>query len=74
MQDRYGLTLREKSQLDHIGSFGYRVYRIPRQSLPTFRHQGNWAVADPLGGSDGFYLVVNTIEQAYQEMTEGGII
>lgn len=68
------LTLREKSQLQTIGSFGYRCYSIPREALDTFPHKGNWAIADPLADEEGFYLVVNTIEEAFTEMDDNELL
>lgn len=44
-----------------ISSFGYGVYSIP---------QGKIAIADPLDNSEGFYLVVDTIDEAYKEMRD----
>ena len=48
-----------QSILETIKSFGYTVNELP---------DGTFAIADPEDSVDGFYLLVGTIQEGYDEM------
>jgi len=54
-----------------VASYGYRIYSIPYGYVTGDSGQlltDRFAVADPLDGPDGFYLTVETIEDARSNM------
>lgn len=59
-------------KLQRIASFGYGVYSIPRIKRGPWT--GTVAIADPLDGKDGFYLVVDSIAEAYDEMESAELL
>lgn len=55
------MTAPETKALNRLASFGYGVYGLPN---------GRIAVADPLDSEDGFYLEVESLEEAEREIAD----
>lgn len=54
----------DQEMLDFIASYDYGVYTA----------HGKIIIADPIGSEDGYYLVVDSIKEAYDELLDSGVL